>query len=152
MTTAHLQQLERFIMLRFFIVLCVLFSFAWSCDTRITSQCADAPKNQPEEPGPEVNFSYLQANLFNSTCALGGCHAGARPAANLNLTSGKSYASLVNVNSSTQPDKVLVRPGDKVNSVLFQMLNDGMMPPSGKLSQSIIDPVGIWIDSGALNN
>ncbi len=66
-------------------------------------------------------YNYIQQEYFNNKCA--NCHGlGKRPAAELFLTEGKSYAALVNVKSSKRSDINLVTPGDTAKSVLHKIL------------------------------
>lgn len=102
-----------------------------------------------------TKFSEIQSNVFSTSCALSGCHAGSTPQANLNLSSGSAYSQLVNVNSFNFPDQKRVLPGNKTQSLLYQVLSYNFqlkMPPTGKLNQSVIDSIGAWIDKGAPND
>lgn len=107
-------------------------------------------------PGNQLSkFSQIQNNVFSTTCAVSGCHAGSNPQAGLNLSSGAAYANLINVDSFHFPGQKRVVPGDKESSVLFQVLSYNgslKMPPNGKLSQNVIDSIGAWIDKGAPND
>lgn len=66
----------------------------------------------------------LQEGVFDKACIM--CHGGnGRTAAQLDLTRGHTYASLVNQNSTTLPDFKRVKRGDADNSLLNIILNEG---------------------------
>lgn len=88
-------------------------------------------------PGcPTVSFNGNIQPIFNRSCATSSqCH-GPNGAQNLDLTAGKSISDTVGVKSTQQPRKVLVKPGDAVNSYLFQKITgaqgiSGILMPQG---------------------
>jgi len=88
-----------------------------------------------------------------------GCHVGVQPKAKLLLTSGKSYANLVNVASSACAGKIRVKPGVVDQSYLMNKLTGiGMcagtqMPKvGGGLSNAELDLFRAWICNNAPNN
>lgn len=99
-------------------------------------------------------FSAIQMGVFNSTCAQ--CHGGSStPAANLYLTEGNAYNSLVNVASTRVTDGIRVIPNDSKNSVLHKVIypdnaaglsfsHEGMVA-----EQDVLSLIDAWIDSGA---
>ena len=104
-----------------------------------------------------MTFTEIQATVFDFSCA--GCHTGpAGPVmpAGLDLSNAvASYAGLFNVPSVGDPLIDRVEPGDADGSYLIQKMegNAGtVMPPTGGLSQSVIDAIRRWIDSGAPDN
>lgn len=109
-------------------------------------------------PGTSLSkFSEIQSRVFTPTCAVAGCHGGSNVQANLSLSEGNAYNNLVNKQSFRNPNFVRVKPGDSGNSFLIKMLrNTGegttVMPPTGKLSDAVIDSIALWINNGALNN
>lgn len=118
------------------------------------------PPPPPPPPPPGVVmpvFSAIQAQIFTPSCATSSCHAGGAPAAGLNLTVGNSYAALVGIASTEDPNILRVEPFDAANSYLMQVL-DGtaasgtVMPPSGMLAQTSIDAVRTWINNGAMDD
>ncbi len=120
--------------------------------------CEDSiqgPEDEPVNGGPEnmpAKFSSIQDEVFSTSCALSGCHGGAQSP---DLSAGQAYGNLVNQASLENPSMLRVKPGDSNNSLLMKKLKgDGtsVMPPSGKLSEAIIDSIAAWIDNGALNN
>lgn len=137
------------------ILFCLLISisFAISCEENITTECED----EKMDSAALTKFSDIQKNVFDTNCALSGCHAGTFLSAGLNLTNGKSYEALVNKTSALNSNFKLVEPGNSENSFIIKMLkNTGegttIMPPTGKLSNSVIDSISAWINRGAQNN
>lgn len=90
-------------------------------------------------------------------CAGSGCHAGARPAEGLDLSSASvGYANLVNAASGQCTTRKLVIPNDISGSYLVnKLLGAGMcfgsqMPKAGGgLTQTELDTVRAWILSNA---
>ena len=91
------------------------------------------------------SFSYGQIDyqteiqvIFDSNCT--SCHGNS---GGLDLT---SYSSLMaGGNSGT-----VIGPKDHQNSILWQQISLGSMPPNGSLESSKIDLIKKWIDEGAL--
>lgn len=127
----------------------VLFS---GCADEIVSQCDES--NPIQEEVKLNTFSGIQSKLFNTSCASSGCHGENATQADLLLTEGSAYTSLINVQSFLYPQFQRIVPGDSENSLLIKVLRGEavQMPPSGKLDDAIIDSVAMWIDNGALNN
>jgi hypothetical protein len=93
--------------------------------------------------------------VFDVSCALPGCHAGSAPQANLDLSAGSSYASLVGVSSLNYPAELRVKAGSSAGSVMISLLRrerTPAMPPSGALPSAVIDSIARWIDEGAEHN
>lgn len=109
-----------------------------------------------------VSLSQLQTEIFQTGCAVSGCHSGPMSGAlptGMDLTSAEnSFASLVNVPSVEVPSLNRVTPGDPDNSYLVQKLEGtaavgSRMPIGGAaLDQATIDMVRQWITDGAMNN
>lgn len=102
-------------------------------------------------------LSEIQKQIFTTNCALSGCHAGTPLQANLNLTSGNAFSNLVNVTSLLNPNFKRVVPGNSEQSFIIKMLRNtgegtSIMPPTGKISDNLIDSIAVWIDNGAKNN
>jgi hypothetical protein len=120
------------------------------CENNIQGPEDDA--NPPPAESMSATFTSIQNELFSTTCAKSGCHAGLQ---NPDLSVGKSYGNLVNVASLANPSLLRVKPFDSENSYLIRKLRgEGttVMPPAGQLSAAVIDSVVAWIDRGALNN
>lgn len=108
---------------------------------------------------PPVSFAGAVQPVFSARCATLGCHAGAFPAAGLDLTAGSAYANLVDVDSTQVPTRKRVLPGDAGNSYLYQKLvNDsgiiGSPMPLGAfpLPAPELYRIERWIEQGASNN
>jgi hypothetical protein len=124
-----------------------------------TAPPAPPPPGSPPPPPPPPGtvmpvFSDIQAQIFTPDCATSGCHSGGAPAGGLNLAAGNSYAALVGIASSEDPNIMRVVPFDAANSYLMQTLDGSaasgtVMPPSGMLPQASLDAVRTWINNGA---
>lgn len=112
----------------------------------------------PPPPPTNVSFSTQVQPVFTSSCALNGCHAGTNPQAGMSLESGKAYANIVDVVSTSYSPAKRVAPGDTTASVLYNKIrNTGVygqdMPPGPPaLTASQIMDIGVWIEEGAQNN
>ena len=105
-------------------------------------------------------FATIQRTIFDQNCLGSGCHNAASQAGALNLSSGASYNSLVNVvpqNPAAESAGMLrVQPVEPQNSFLMTKIT---MPGSGEgsrmplggnpLSQEDIDSIEQWILAGA---
>jgi uncharacterized protein (TIGR03118 family) len=109
-----------------------------------------------------TTLTQIQQAVFTTRCA--GCHDGSQPAGGalpgaMDLRSGHSFVSLVNVASLEQPTLMRVKPGEPQNSYVIHKLEGtagitgSRMPLGGPfLDQATIDQVKSWIASGAPNN
>jgi hypothetical protein len=120
-----------------------------------------------DPPGcPTVSFNSNIQPLFNVSCATSSqCH-GPNGAQGLDLTTGHSIPDTVNVKSTQQPKKLLVKPGDAANSYLYQKIIgtpgiSGILMPQGCpgiplggavcLSANQISAIEEWITECATN-
>lgn len=71
---------------------------------------------------PTISFGSNIQPIFDVSCALGGCHAGAIPAEDLDLGPGRARAELVGVPSIRIPSRDLVVPGDPDASYVVQKI------------------------------
>lgn len=118
--------------------------------------------DSPTDPGsgnsqvPLSKLSDIQAKVFSQTCALSGCHGPTNNQANLLLTEGNSYSSLVNVQSVLFPQFKRVVPDSSSISLIIKILRGEISPrmPLNRdpLPAAVIDSIAKWIDKGALNN
>ena len=115
--------------------------------------------NKPFEPPTEnnlANFTAIQQKIFNTNCAISGCHAGMNPTAGMNLSEGQAYGNIKDVQSVLYPSLKRVDSGKSDESVLVLILRGTLtprMPLSGTvLTAAEIDSIALWIDSGAPNN
>jgi len=153
------------------------FSVQWNTTTiadgsvPLTATATDADGNVATSTAVTVTvanhaaattLSQVQAAVFTPICS--GCHNGSQPTSGAlpgsqNLTTGNSFANLVNVASHEQPALLRVKPGDAANSYLIQKLDGAAgisgsrMPLGGPfLDQATIDQIKSWIAAGATNN
>ena len=97
----------------------------------------------------------IQTNVFDTNCAVSGCHGGAGAQQGLRLDAGVSAGNLINVASPRDPNLIRVIPGNPDGSFIVQKLEGTQtlgdrMPQGGPyLSQSTIDVICTWIQNGA---
>lgn len=107
-----------------------------------------------ESNAPEPTLPWIQANIFDVSCAAG-CHIGGGIASFLRLDDAEdSFAELVNVPASEGGSSLRVTPFDADDSALMQRL-DGTLTPSMPLGGALLpaderNAVRAWIDGGAL--
>lgn len=113
----------------------------------------------PLEVGSDATLSNIQANIFTTSCAFSQCHGGDFPKQGLDLTAGRSYASLVGVQSQERPALDRIEPGEPDNSYLYlkitgdpSIAGDRMPFGAPALSSDKIDLIRQWIIEGAQNN
>lgn len=94
--------------------------------------------------------------IFDASCAIPTCHAGANPADGLDLSASVSYGNLFLVRP--EPDEpYLVEPFAPASSILYQRIistdSSERMPLFGDaLPQAQIDAIRNWILEGAADN
>jgi hypothetical protein len=133
------------------------------CGSVFLYQCgSDSNPNSPSTPEPETpieNPSLSQdiQSIFNSSCAVSGCHNSAAEAG-LNLSQGVAYSNLVNVDSTQVPNKKRVLPNDAQNSYLVEKIEGrqsvGSRMPLNRstLNSTQIQNIRNWINQGAQDN
>jgi hypothetical protein len=109
-----------------------------------------------------VSLSLHVQPILTAQCATAGCHAGVRPAQDLDLRAGQAHGSLVNVTSGECPLFKRVLPGKPAQSYLVfklagppQPCFSGNQMPSGgaaPLSPAEQNLIATWITQGAPNN
>lgn len=104
-------------------------------------------------------LSNVQTNIFNTSCAVSGCHRGSSAPHGLDLSVGNAHGNLVNVESGGVPNLLRVDPGDPDDSYLVMKLEGhsdivgARMPLGGPyLSEEQIQLIRTWIEEGAPNN
>ncbi len=111
------------------------------------------------------SWTIIQDNILTPSCATSGCHASTSDANyvqhNLLLTSATAYENLINIISKNAAAKtaglVRVKPGDYINSLLFQKIDcqattqyGALMPLGGtNLTMGQIEFIKQWIIKGA---
>ncbi|MDW7711531.1 MAG: hypothetical protein SCH98_13765 [Deferrisomatales bacterium] len=123
----------------------------WGCGGSGESPSAAAPG-----PGaPSVGgFAAIEAEILVPRCSAVGCHGGARPAGQLDLSAGRSHGELVGVASARRPERLLVAPGNPDGSYLLERLAPGgdtpLMPLGApRLSEEELERLREWIREGA---
>lgn len=113
------------------------------------------------------DLTWIENNIFKSSCNFSGCHGSATDLGKLDLSTG-SQPRLVNVASGLQPSRKLVVPNDIHASYLMLMVHDftpdlatpaGSAPPGGFMPKSQgllccqkLDAMERWIMAGAPAN
>jgi len=122
------------------------------------------------------DFAWIENKIFLSNCFGSSCHTGTTASGRIDLSAGKSYATLMGasgtggVMSNLDPTRVLVTPGNPAQSYLFYILHgiepSEADPPAGPPPQDVgympmnnatlccqkLDAIERWITAGALNN
>ena len=100
-----------------------------------------------ERPLPDsVYFHADLIPIFNSNCALSGCHNAATHSANLNLNASTAYLQLF---AKHEIDTIT-----PTNSMLYIRMHalSNPMPPTGRLNNYDVALVLKWIQQKAKNN
>ncbi len=109
----------------------------------------------------EATFANVQASVFNTNCALSGCHDGGSSSLPgiLDLREGQAYANIVGVASIQRAGLSRVSPNNPDDSYLVRKIEGGpdiggSRMPFGRsaLSQDQIDLIREWIENGAEEN
>ena len=90
-----------------------------------------------------VKYSTQIQPLFDTNCTY--CHI----TSTRNNLSLSNYANIMSGNSTNGP---VIIAGDHANSLLWQKVNSGSMPPSGQLTTDQLNLIATWIDEGARDN
>ncbi len=105
------------------------------------------PTPTPTQSPAAVTLASLQGSIFTPKCT--SCH-GSGGDAGMDLRAGQAYSNLVNVNATTYPGLLRVKPFDAANSALHQKLASGHR--SSSVSATDRANIDSWILAGALNN
>ncbi len=103
-----------------------------------------------------ATLASIQANVFNPSCSVSGCHSGANAPQGLRLDAANSFTNLVGIRSREDSSFFRVAPGNPDQSYLIHKLEGTasvgeQMPLGGPpVPQSTIDFVRQWIIDGAL--
>ena len=113
------------------------------------------------------DLTWIQANIFATSCNFSGCHSSAADLGKLDLT-GSTHDRLVNKAATLQPSRKLVVPNDIHASFFMLMVHDftpdeatptataptgGFMPKGAPvLCCQKLDAMERWINAGALAN
>lgn len=107
----------------------------------------------------EPTLDNIQTNIFDTNCAVSGCHQGPNAPLGLDLSEGNARDNLVNVPSTEVPDLLRVDPGAPDRSYLVRKIEGapgivGQRMPRGRppLSEEQIQLIRTWIAEGAPAN
>lgn len=103
--------------------------------------------SSPDTSGEGVehpSFSKDIRPILDTHCMK--CHGSSTPPA------GYSHASYEGVMGNGSDDKPNVIPGKPSESLLYQRVESGTMPPGGRLASKDIATIRRWIEQGAQNN
>ena len=135
----------------------VLLGCGDSSSPTSSSGTTTTPPTSTRTVKADPSFANDIQEIFNRTgCTNGSCH-GSSMAAGLNLQSGASYASLVNVTASSEPVPRVI-PSNADGSYLVVKLEGrqsvgSRMPLGGQpLDQTDLTNIKNWINRGAQNN
>jgi hypothetical protein len=134
--------------LKFIVSMLLIAAFFFTGCDNVTDTC-DCPEDGTDEAWVSAD---IQAQVYNQYCATSGCHNGTTQAAGLDLSSGNAYDNTVGADALGSSLK-LIQPGDRSQSYLYLRISGAqgnIMPPTGDMSQTLVDSVGAWIDRGAL--
>ncbi len=102
----------------------------------------------PIDPSVPISFNTSVLPIFTTNCLGSGCHENGGPPPT--LTTDKAYDQLTMLGyvDADTPDTI------PENSSLYKRMiaTTKPMPPNGKLSQSKIDAIALWIKQGSKNN
>ena len=97
----------------------------------------------PEILSSQIDYDSAIQPIFISRCT--NCHSGSDAEEGLNLS---SYNNVMNGGDGGD----VVIPYDHANSLLWQYINSGFMPPgTNDLTDSQVDLIAQWINEGALS-
>jgi hypothetical protein len=123
----------------------------------LTAGCEHADPLGANDTAPTL--SSIQATIFNTSCAVSGCHRGSAAPLGLDLSAGNAHGNLVNVSSQEVPDLLRVEPGNPDDSYLVRKIEGGPniigeRMPRGRppLSDAQIQRIRAWIEDGAPAN
>lgn len=138
--------------MRPFISLALVFSMIV-----LAAGCEHADPLDPNRIDPTL--SSIQANIFDLSCALPGCHAGPNPQVGQDLSAGQSFSNTVNVRSVENAALFRVVPGDPDHSYLVwkiegrpEIVGDRMPRGRPPLPDQQIAVIRQWIADGAQDN
>jgi hypothetical protein len=94
------------------------------------------------DPAGPAAAGQVYTTVLVTYCSGSNCH-------NPGSQSGVSFSSQSNAYNAV---KSRVTPGNGAGSSFYTTVNNGVMPPGGKLSAANLALIKAWIDAGALNN
>ncbi len=113
---------------------------------------------RPDVGPSTVSFSSDLQPVLTSRCALSGCHAGAVPVQDLDLSAGRAFDQIVHVTSLERPDLFRIEPKSPADSYLIRKIRGigiigSRMPLIGEpLSVETIQLFETWVSERAREN
>jgi len=138
-----------------------LLSFLLASSLAMGGCSSDSDTTPTPSPTAAVpfDFTYVNDEVLLPSCGFSACHGSGAGSAGLKLTADESYQELVDVPSEQVPSVRRVVPGDPDSSYLMMKLlnsdgivDEGMPPPAGGLSDKKIRSVRAWIAAGAMDD
>lgn len=116
--------------------------------------CDDTTFPPPPGGGTPTGVGWCGVReTFDAECVT--CHSAAAALGGLDLETDP-HAAIVGVESAGSPGRTLVVVGDADGSLLFRKLagtqagdEGGLMPPTGQVSDAVLDLFRDWIEAGA---
>jgi hypothetical protein len=106
-------------------------------------------------PDPTATFTRVQSEIFATSCAFSGCHAGVAPASGMDLSPGASWTA-VHATSVERSDLKRIEPGSPDRSYMVRKvrgdadISGGRMPLGGPyLSAAQVKLLVDWVLRGA---
>jgi hypothetical protein len=115
------------------------YAFLWLGVVLSLSSCKHEPFEANE---PEVSFKKHVSPIIIGNCTSAGCHG--------DTTATDDPMAFIGYNRMIANGEI--EPGRPEKSDLWEEINKGRMPPSGRLNQKDIDIIYYWIKQGAKNN
>lgn len=124
----------------------------------LLASCEHADPLTPDGGEGPPTLETVQAAVFDTNCAVSGCHIEGTAAFGLNLSAGQARDNLVNVPSAEVPDLLRVDPGNPDDSYLVIKIEGGSRMATGtgrmplgrpSLSAEQMKLVRDWIAGGA---
>lgn len=113
------------------------------------------PDPGPDPTPPKTGYTFIQEEIFNQSCAIGGCHDSGTQQNGVNLSSYSTALNSIGVQYGTE----IIDPGNPGNSPIVDKISNNnpqfgsRMPEGGSpLSSAKIDSIVAWIEDGAANN
>lgn len=134
-------------------IVCMAGLMMVSCGDSSTSPEPDPDPEPPEEPR-NVSYSEDIQPIFNTSCAVSGCHDSGTQESGVNLSSFDDAMS----SEGIQYGESVINPGNPEDSPLVDKIEanpeiGARMPyQRDPLSQANIDSIRAWIDDGAPDN
>lgn len=133
---------------------------------RLKLRCYPSPTGCDPQVFYTGTYDRIQKQIFNSTCAVSGCHDSQSQTGDLLLEAGASYTNLVGVTPDNgaaatagykRVDQTSPTTGDLNTSFLYKKLTNDLGPGMGSrmpfvgpmLDANLLTVIRLWIEAGA---